>query len=205
MDTEQDRVASREALISEMRDKEYRDQYVESFNRQLLARQMRGLRGDRSQAEYGATLDKSQTQIARFEDPTYGWQNRTVFETARREDVAAIVCLVDFETFLQFEGSMSEHMLTPHRYDPALLAKLCGSRDASNVGHLAETQMVEQPLAKGSASAMDAYAAGMQSNDNIHRGAQSADNIPTTTVLLFLGSGPKNQGVVASDDHRLIA
>jgi hypothetical protein len=197
MDTEQDRVASLEALVSEMRDKEYRDQYVEAFNRQLLARQMRSLRGDRSQAEYGAALDKSQTQIARFEDPTYGWQTRTVFEIGRKENVAAIVCFVDFETFLQFEGSMSERMLTPHRYDPALLAKLCGSDDASNVGHQAETQMAERPSAKRAASALDAYARDIQSIENTPRSTQSADNM--------FGDGPKNQGVVASDNQRLAA
>lgn len=119
MDNVQDYVASRQIdeLANEMHDKDYRDQYVESFSRQLLARQMRGFRGDKTQAEYGATIDKSQTQVARFEDPTYGWQTRTVFEIARKQNVAAIVCFVDFETFLRFEKSMSEAILVPSPYD----------------------------------------------------------------------------------------
>src|SRR5580658_3874309 len=106
----------------EFDDKDYRNQYVESFSRQLLARQMRGFRGDATQAEYGATIEKSQTQVARFEDPTYGWQTRTVFEVARRQNVAAIVCLVDFETFLRFEAEMSEDLLTPQPYDTAKIS-----------------------------------------------------------------------------------
>lgn len=104
-------------LATEMRDKEYRDQYVESFSRQLLARQMRGFRGEKTQADYGKEIDKNQTQVARFEDPTYGWQTRTVFEIARRQNVAALICFVDFETFLRFEKVVSEDILTPKPYD----------------------------------------------------------------------------------------
>jgi hypothetical protein len=121
MDNVQDHAASRplESLADQMHDKEYRDQYVESFNRQLVARQMRGFRGDMTQTEYAPTIDKTQTQVARFEDPTYGWQTRTVFEIARKQNVAAIICFVDFETFLRFEGNMSEDMVAPRPYDKA--------------------------------------------------------------------------------------
>jgi hypothetical protein len=139
MDSEPGHVGSRplEYLIQEMRDKDYRDQYVESFNRQLLARQMRGFRGDQSQAEYGITIDKSQTQVARYEDPTYGWQTRTVFEIARKQNVAAIVCLVDFETFLRFETATSESLLTPQQYNEASLGAYVDA---------ASSTMAETPL-----------------------------------------------------------
>lgn len=102
---------------AEFDDKDYRDQYVESFSRQLIARQMRGFRGDDSQADYGEKIGKSQTQVARFEDPTYGWQTRTVFEIARKQNVAAIICFVDYQTFLRFEREASEDLLTPKPYD----------------------------------------------------------------------------------------
>lgn len=126
------------ALMEEMRDKDYRDQYIESFSRQMTARQMRGFRGGRTQEEFGEVLDKSQTQVARFEDPTYGWQTRTVFEVARKMNVAALVCFLSVEDFLWFQEKMSERLLAPKSYSAATVEAALSDRARSDEVELGE-------------------------------------------------------------------
>jgi hypothetical protein len=98
-----ERAAFLGAMASQMRDKQYRDHYVENFSRQLLAEQMRQFRGDLTQAAFGKLLNRTQSQIARFEDPRSGWQTRTVFDMARSQNMAAITCFIDFETFFRIK------------------------------------------------------------------------------------------------------
>src|ERR1700679_2342087 len=101
-----------ERLAEEFRDKDFRDMYVEAYSRQLLARKMREFRGDQSQSDYGDTIDKTQTVVSRLEDPSYtGWSARTLFEIARKRNVAAVMCFMDFPTFLRYSEDMSEAKL----------------------------------------------------------------------------------------------
>jgi hypothetical protein len=136
-------------LIHAMGDKDYRAAFVEQFNHQLLARQMRGFRGSQSQVEYGEKIGKSQTQIARFEDPLYGWQMRTAFEIARKEDVAVIMCFVDHETFLRFE-QVSKDLLTPEPFDADRLNALFVKAATESVDRVKESaeRATESPTAE---------------------------------------------------------
>lgn len=138
-------------LAEKMRDKDYRDRYVEAHTRRFLALQMRKLRGGMSQAEFAACLDKKQTVISRLEDPAYtGWSLRTIFEVARKLDVAAVVRFVDFSTFLTFTGDQSEAAARPAPYDQAIFENEARSTpgDADN----AYTSLIEAKMHRVSGS-----------------------------------------------------
>jgi len=100
--------------MEKMRDKRYRDSYIASHTRQVLAKQMREFRGDMSQAEFAGLIDKRQTMISRLENPAYvGWTLRTMFEIAQKLNVAVFVRFVDLPTFLRLSEDMSESALHP--------------------------------------------------------------------------------------------
>jgi len=114
-----------QSLAEKFRDKRYRDGYVAAHTRGVLADQMRNFRGDLSQAEYAAKIDKQKTVIGRLENPAYsGWSLRTMFEIARKEGVAVFVRFVDFPTFLKYTGDLSDGALRPHVYDPETIDEL---------------------------------------------------------------------------------
>jgi hypothetical protein len=105
-------------LAEQMLDERYRDAYVASHTRQMLARQMRKFRGEMSQAEFANILGKRQTIVARLENSSYiGWTLRTLFEVAKAVKVAVFVRFVDFPTFLKYTDDMSDGAMRPKEYD----------------------------------------------------------------------------------------
>jgi hypothetical protein len=116
-------------LIEKMRDKRYRHGYVAAHTREMLAKQMREFRGKISQTEFAEKLDKRQTMVSRLENPSYvGWTLSTMFEIARKQDVAVFVRFVDFPTFLKLSEDMSESALYPRPYDNKQLDALLSDR-----------------------------------------------------------------------------
>jgi len=108
------------SLAEKFRDKQYRDSYVASHTRGILAQQMRNFRGALSQAEYAEKIGKQKTVVGRLENPGYaGWSLRTMLEIARKENIAVLVRFVDFPTFLGFTNDFSKKALHPDAYDPA--------------------------------------------------------------------------------------
>lgn len=117
MDIEQNHATSHRlwALAEKFHDKQYRDGYVASHTRRVLAEQMRNFRGDLTQADYAAKIGKQKTVIGRLENPAYsGWSLRTMHEVARKENVAVIARFVDFPTFLSFTDDLSSEALRPN-------------------------------------------------------------------------------------------
>jgi hypothetical protein len=79
---------------------------------------MREFRGDMSQTEFGALIDKQQTVVSRLEDPNYGkWTLQTLFDVARKRDVAVFVRFVDFPTFLRLSRDMGAAAVHPAPYN----------------------------------------------------------------------------------------
>lgn len=113
----------RQARLSvKFHDKQYRDTYVASHTRGVLARQMRNFRGDLSRAEYAEKIGKQQTVIARLETAAYsGGSLKTLLKIARKEDVAVFVRFVDFPTFIELSGDLSDRALAPKSYDNLIL------------------------------------------------------------------------------------
>jgi hypothetical protein len=105
-------------LAEKLRSSKYRHSYVGAHVRQFLARQMRGMRGDQSQAIFGEKIEKAQNVVSRFEDPSYGkWTLSSLLEIATKLDRALIVRFVDYQTFLQFTDDQSEIAAAPAAYD----------------------------------------------------------------------------------------
>ena len=113
------------SLAEKFHEKRYRDGYVAAHTRGVLARQMRNFRGDLTQAEFGAEIDKRQTVVSRLENPAYGgWSLRTMLEIARKRNVAVFVRFVDFSTFLKSSGDLSDSALRPQPYDEETINEL---------------------------------------------------------------------------------
>jgi hypothetical protein len=120
-------------LAEKMRDKEYRDAYVDGHTRQVLARQMREFRGDQSQTEFGEILGKKQTVVSRLEDASYsGWSLRTILEVAAKVNVAVFVRFVDFPTFLKYSQDLSDDALHPRPYNDQAIEALLARESALN-------------------------------------------------------------------------
>jgi hypothetical protein len=133
MDEERSRVASPRlnSLAEKVQEKKYRDAYVASHTRQVLARQMREFRGELSQTEFGKSIGKPQTIVSRLEDPSYsGWSVRTLLEIAAKRNVAAFIRFVDFPTFLKYSEDMSDAALRPSSYDRQAVEEMIASEDA---------------------------------------------------------------------------
>ncbi len=112
-----DKTSLFERLLPKLADKAYRSSYVARQTRQFLARQMRGLRGDKSQKEFGVLLGRPQSVVSRLEDPNYGkWTLQTLFDVARSLDRAVIVRIVDYPTFLRFTSNMTDTAVCPESY-----------------------------------------------------------------------------------------
>jgi len=111
-------------LAEKFRDKAYRDSYVGATVRRFVAQQIRALRGDLSQADFGHLLEKPQSVVSRLEDPAYGKLTiQTLLDIAAKLDRALIVQFVDYPTFMKFSGDFSELTLAPVAYDSASIDK----------------------------------------------------------------------------------
>lgn len=112
---------SRNRLLGELRDKEYRDAYVEGHVRAGLAFQIRALRESRnwSQAEVGRRAgNKLQSVIARLENPDYGkFSLSTLLELASAFDVGLLVRFVPFSELLNQVSDLSIETLAVPNFD----------------------------------------------------------------------------------------
>src|SRR6516165_9926516 len=114
MDSEHDLAVSRRllSLAAKFHDEEYRNAYLASHTRGVLARQMRNFRGNLSQSEFAEAIGKQKTVIARLENSAYaGWSLRTMLEIAQKQRVALLCRFVDFPTFLDFTDDISDDAL----------------------------------------------------------------------------------------------
>lgn len=136
------------SLIEKMRDKRYRDGYVAAHTRQVLAKQMREFRGAVSQMEFATAIGKRQTMVSRLESPNYvGWTLSTMFEIARKLDVAVFVRFVDFATFLKLSEDMSESALHPRAYKQGDMDALLDEPEEKEETELEHATIVVNPTA----------------------------------------------------------
>lgn len=107
-------------LATKLGEKDYRDGYVATQLSSWLAGQVRALRGDMSQAEFGKLIGKPQAAVSRLENPDYGKLSlQTLLEVAERLDIALMVRFVDYPTFLIWTDNTSEEALRPASYNQA--------------------------------------------------------------------------------------
>jgi hypothetical protein len=99
---------------------EFRASYMAHHLRAFLADQIRALRGEASQREFGELISKPQSVISRLEDEDYGKLSlQTLIDVATKLDIALVVRFVDFPTFLRITSDLSERAVAPRAYDNA--------------------------------------------------------------------------------------
>jgi hypothetical protein len=96
----------------------FRASYMAHHLRAFLADQIRALRGDQPQREFGVLIDKPQSVVSRLEDEEYGKVSlQTLIDVATKLDIAIVVRFVDFATFLRITSDLSDHAVAPRPYD----------------------------------------------------------------------------------------
>jgi hypothetical protein len=125
-------------LAPKLADKAYRDSYVSTQLRIWLADQVRALRGDMTQAEFGKLIGKPQAVVSRLEDPDYGRLTlEPLLELASKLDIALLVRFVDHATFLMATNDFSDNALRPTPYNQATINALTvQSVELSQTGQL---------------------------------------------------------------------
>jgi hypothetical protein len=105
-------------LASKLRDKIYRDSFVGARCRRFLAHQVRALRGEMSQSEFGKLIEKPQSVVSRLEDPSYGKMTlNSLLDVAAKTDRALLVQFVDWKVLLKMSADDSEESSAPAAYN----------------------------------------------------------------------------------------
>ncbi len=105
-------------LGRELDDRAFRASYMEHHLKAFLADQIRGLRGDMSQAAFGRLIGKPQSVVSRLENEEYGRVTlQTLLDIATRLDIAFVGRFVDFPTFLQATMDFSEAAVAPKPHE----------------------------------------------------------------------------------------
>jgi transcriptional regulator with XRE-family HTH domain len=108
------------AVRSGLEDKEFRDAYVAENARRGLAYQIKALRESRewSGAEFARRAGRPQSNVSRWEDPSYGKFNlSTLIEIASVFDVALSVRFVSFGELLAKASNVRKDMLAIPDYE----------------------------------------------------------------------------------------
>lgn len=111
-------------LLKKLQSKEYRNEFVAASITQGLAYQIRVMRESRGwdQKEFAKRLGlKSQSAVARIEDPSYGKLSFTTFKKiAKAFDVGALVKLVPYSRMLTEVDSVAEESLNVVSFEQEL-------------------------------------------------------------------------------------
>jgi transcriptional regulator with XRE-family HTH domain len=106
------------SLAGSLEDVEFRGSYMAHHLRAFLADQIRGLRGDMSQKEFGELIGKPQSVVSRLESEDYRSVSlQTLIEIAIKLNIAFLGRFVDFPTFLRATADFSEKAIVPAPYN----------------------------------------------------------------------------------------
>ena len=96
---------------------EFRNAWLESHVKHLLAAQFRALRGEAKQSEFGERIGVPQSVVARYENPAYGSMTiKTLLEIAKRLKIGLQVKFVPFSAVMDEAKNLSESDLAPPQY-----------------------------------------------------------------------------------------
>jgi hypothetical protein len=106
-----------ERLAEQFKKEKFRKSYFARQLKVFLAAQIRALRGEKTQTEFGELIGKPQSVVARLEKESYGKVNlQTLIDIASRLDIALIIRFVNFPTFLEWTKDYSPSALAPQSY-----------------------------------------------------------------------------------------
>ncbi len=111
------RLSRTERLAGQFKKEKFRKSYFARQLKVFLAAQIRALRGDRTQAQFGELIGKPQSVVARLERESYGKVNlQTLIDIATKLDIALVIRFVSFPTFLEWTKDYSATALAPQSY-----------------------------------------------------------------------------------------
>jgi len=90
-------------LLTELRDKDYRDEYMQTYVRTGIAHQIQALRNHlgMTQADFAIAIDKKQSVVSRLENTEYGKASvQTLLDIASKLDIGLLVQFCDFGDFI---------------------------------------------------------------------------------------------------------
>jgi transcriptional regulator with XRE-family HTH domain len=103
---------------SRLDNRDFRASCMEHGLRAYLADQIRALRGNRSQREFGRLIGKPQSVVSRLENEDYGKLTlQTMLDIAEKLDIALIVRFADFPTFLRTVADAAPETMAPAGYE----------------------------------------------------------------------------------------
>jgi hypothetical protein len=115
-------------LAGPFADREFRTSYMAHHLRAFLADQIRGLRGNTSQKEFGTLIGKPQSVVSRLEDEDYGKVSlQTLIDIAARLDIGLVVRFVDFPAFIAATSDFTGNTVVPAAYNSRAMDPLIGS------------------------------------------------------------------------------
>jgi transcriptional regulator with XRE-family HTH domain len=107
-----------QSFVAELNDPGFRAQYFAGQLKTFLAAQIRALRGDLSQTEFGRRIGKPQSVISRLERQSYGNVNlQTLIDIATKLDIGLIIRFVDVPAFLKWANDYSAYAVAPEPYN----------------------------------------------------------------------------------------
>jgi transcriptional regulator with XRE-family HTH domain len=132
-------------LGPELSDPGFREAYFTSQLKTFLADQIRALRGDRAQAEFGRIIGKPQSVVSRLENETYGQLSlQTLIDIANKLDIALLVRFVDWPAFLRLTSDYSAAAIAPPSFDYAEIEQLV--REEERKARTLKLQEIFKPM-----------------------------------------------------------
>jgi len=103
-------------LYKQLDDPKFRHGYLTHSIKSFLAAQIRALRSDEPQIEFGKRIGKPQSVVSRLENQGTSVNVQTLIEIANKLDLGLIVRFVDYPTFLNVTDDFSEDAFAPKKF-----------------------------------------------------------------------------------------
>ena len=165
-----------ERLAEQFKKEKFRKSYFARQLKVFLAAQIRALRGEKTQAEFGELIGKPQSVVARLERESYGKVNlQTLIDVASRLDIALIVRFVSFPTFLEWTKDYSSSAIAPQSYGNVAaeshMRELINSLHGEGLNRNAKPGKLIGDLEEADITSQDMISRNMQ--DRLHEGPQA--------------------------------
>lgn len=111
-------------LAKKFANEKFRNGYVAESVTGFLAMQIRALRGDDSQTEFGRKIGKPQSVVSRLENQGTVANLQTLIDIAQKLKIGIIIRFVDFPTFLKWTDDVSQQAIAPAAYSQEAVDRL---------------------------------------------------------------------------------
>jgi transcriptional regulator with XRE-family HTH domain len=130
-------------LAKAFHDRGFRHAFMSRQLKAFLAQQIRALRGDMRQEDFGKLLGKPQSVISRLEKQADRQISvQTLIDIAEKLDIGVIIRFVDFPTFLRYTNDYSDTALVPRPYEQTAIDSLVRQEDRRTAQHKVLQQLI---------------------------------------------------------------